>query len=147
MALHEPKARAPRVPAPGGQRLTLTGIMAVPDDFGRIRVLLVDRLPGRSHTDPSCATLLREVRCGPGGSPPYRVHATDTEGVRGEFWAVPPAHRKKHWLDTANTLRGQAVQVEVTVRHFRFASDAGSAPDQLAGASLDVAMIEPAPHI
>lgn len=40
-----PRARAPRVAAPGAQRITLTGVMAVPDDFGRLRLLLLDERP------------------------------------------------------------------------------------------------------
>ena len=32
-----------RIAAPGAARLTLTGIVAAPDDFGRIRILLLDR--------------------------------------------------------------------------------------------------------
>ena len=37
-----PKSRASRIAAPGAQRIILTGIMAVSDDFDRIRVLLLD---------------------------------------------------------------------------------------------------------
>ena len=45
--MEAPKARprAARVPAPGALRVALRGILAVPDDFGRLRLLLLDEGP------------------------------------------------------------------------------------------------------
>lgn len=132
------KTRKPAVAAPGATRLSLTGIMAVPDDFGRIRVLLVDRL-STGAGDYSYAALRREIPAGPGFAAPYVTREPDSEGTRGEFHAVPPARHKAHWLKVAEELRGREVRVEVTVRRYSFDTLARHG----AGASLDVAMIEP----
>jgi hypothetical protein len=128
------------VAAPGARRLTLTGIMAVPDTFGRVRVLLVDRLLTTQRADFSWKTLLDEIPGSAMFGTPYRLHAVDTEGTRGEFWAVPPAHRRKHWLELAATLRGREVQLEVTVRNYTIAATLERTASH--GASLDVSMIE-----
>ena len=40
--------RAARVAAPGAQRITVNGILAVPDDFSRLRLLLLDEKPDGS---------------------------------------------------------------------------------------------------
>jgi hypothetical protein len=144
------KARAPRVTAPGAQRLTLTGVMAVPDGFGRIRVLLMDPLPSGAP-DRSWARLRSEIWGGAADHVPYTLHSTCVEGVQGEFWAVPPARRKQYWLEVAGELRGREVRVEVTVRRFSYAARAKSptggvraateaAP--IKGAALDVASID-----
>jgi hypothetical protein len=133
------RKRAAAIAAPGAKRLVLTGIMAVPDDFGRVRVLLVDRLPGAEKLDMTWKTLADEISFSPGFTIPYRLQAVDTEGVRGEFWAVPPAHRRKHWLDVAAALRGKGVRVEATVRNYTIAGDTPAY-----GASLDISLIDPA---
>jgi hypothetical protein len=144
------KTRAPRVTSPGARRLGLTGVMAVPDNFGRIRVLLADPLP-RGSPDASWRILRDSLPGGPERTSPYALREPDEDGVRGEFWAVPPAHRKAHWLGVAEALRGQEVRVEVTVRYFSYAGagrqGSGAGGDReaarLKGAALDVALIEP----
>ena len=98
------KNRAPRISAPGAQRIPVTGIMAVSDDFDRIRVLLLDdswkKLP-QSKGD----------KC------PYTVTA-ESNDVRATVCVVVPLHRKKYWLQLAESLRGKIVTIEMTVRHF-----------------------------
>lgn len=139
------KTRAPKVPAPGAKRLTLTGVMAVPDDYGRVRVLLMDPLPG-GLPDRSWAILQNEAPVGYGDHAPYVLHPGGDEGARGEFWAVAPARRKEHWLKVAGELRGQEVRVEVTVRPYSYAGHARMADKEgahLRGLALDIAMIEP----
>lgn len=136
------KKRATAVAPPGAKRLTLTGIMAVPDDFGRIRILLVESIGSRP--DFSWKTLHDELPDTPGSDfkVPYRLQAIDSEGVRGEFWAVAPAHRREHWLAVAAATRGRSVRVEVTVRSYMFpAATDGTKGSH--GASLDVSMIDP----
>lgn len=118
----------------------LTGVMAVPDAFGRLRVLLVDRLrDGRSGT--SWATLSAAAPGSGDASAPFEFGAPDADGVRGEFRATPPAHRKKYWLGVAEELRGQEVRVEVTVRPFSFVRADGVT--WVSGMALDLAMVEP----
>lgn len=134
------KRRAP-VAAPGAKRLTLTGVMGVPDEYGRIRVLLVDRLACAQRKDLSWRTLLDEVPGGKAFSVPYELHGADSEGVRGEFWAVAPARLRRHWLEQAAALRGQEVCLEVTVRNYTTAATAERAASY--GASLDISMLEP----
>jgi hypothetical protein len=148
--------RAAPVAAPGATRLTLTGIMAVPDGFGRLRILLVDRLPGGAP-DLSWLALRDQVPWSKSAKVPYQTHPVDAEGVRGEFWAVAPAHRRKHWLELAAELRGRFVKLEVTARRYAIRGDTGGADaesthgashgtslDVSYGTSLDVSLIEPA---
>lgn len=134
-------ARANKIAAPGAPRLTLTGIMAAPDDFGRVRVLLVNPLPSGA-SDRSATVLNEALPFAPGLDRPFRLHARDTEDVVGEFWAVPPKHRRQYWLETAAELRGQEVTVEVTLRPYSFPSP--TAPESFVrGVAFDLAMLTP----
>jgi hypothetical protein len=124
--------RASGLPSPGATRLTLTGICAVPDKFGRIRVLLMTHR--REFPDSSWFRLVSAVPCEhPNYRPPYEIFPREDEGVKGVMWAVAPAHRRKFWLETATALRGQRVQLEVTVRPYK--------RDDITGASLDLSML------
>jgi hypothetical protein len=142
------KKRAARIAAPGAKRLTLTGLMAVPDDFGRVRVLLMNPLPSGA---PSRSADVLRAELPAGEDLPYATHPRDPGDVIGEFWAVVPARYKKHWLAVAADLRGKEVRVEVTVRFYSYVSrNAGrtTPTDEeklLRGVALDVALIEPLP--
>src|SRR5579863_7223742 len=147
----ETKKTRARVAAPGARRLVLTGIMAVPDDFGRVRVLLADPLPSGAP-DRTWQTLQAEARLH-SGTTPFKLRPPDDTGDRGEFWAVPPRHRKEYWLKTATDLRGKEVRVEVTVRVFAIWPGAGEAGKsnveaaraqmRVAGFSFDLSLVEP----
>ena len=124
--------RASGIPPPGATRLTLTGICAVPDKFGRIRVLLMTHR--RDFPDSSWFRLVSAVPCEHQNyRPPYEIFPREDEGVKGVMWVVAPAHRRKFWLETATALRGQRVQLEVTVRPYK--------RDDITGASLDLSML------
>lgn len=130
----DPKAR---VPAPGATRLVLTGIMAVPDAHGRLRVMLADPAPG-GRRDLSWQTLRRAAPDW-AGTPPYEIRQQGQDGAEGVFWAVPPAHRRAYWLGLAEELRGRPVRVEVTVRAYAF--ERGRASRR--GVALDVSSVDP----
>lgn len=116
--------------------------MAVGDDFGRVRILLLDE--GRDGRPDGSARALRAAA--PAGAEDFRTpyelrHGPlppSAEGVRGECWAVPPAHRRAHWLGVAAELRGQWVQAEATVRRYTFAAPDGA---RVAGVALDLVML------
>lgn len=135
--------RAPRIAAPGAQRVTLTGIMAVSDDYGRARLLILDERPN-GVADSSWGVLQNAVpRVHADYQPPYEVCVgSASDGVRGTVWFVLPAHRRAHWLEVAKNLRGQWVTVEATVRPFMIP---GREPS--GGASLDLAMLTPLRNI
>lgn len=139
--------RAAKIAAPGAVRLTVSGVMAAPDDFGRVRVLLVDRR--RDGAPDRSAERLREaLPFVPGLDRPFRLHARDAEDVVGEFWAVPPAHRRRYWLETAASLRGREVDVEVTLRPYSFPSPGGDGLTR--GVAFDLAMlgeVSPSPRV
>lgn len=129
------RQRAPAVAAPGAARVAFTGVLAVPDDFGRLRVVLVDRLAGGAP-DGSAAALARALpRRGPGFSVPYELAADAAGGTRGVAWVTVPARHRAHWGAEAERLRGREVRVEATVRPFRTAAAHGVA--------LDLAALEP----
>jgi hypothetical protein len=143
-----PTKRAAKVAAPGAARLTLTGIAAVSDDFGRVRILLLDE--GRDGRPDGSARALRAavgVVTGTDFRAPHELRdgplPPSAEGVRGACWAVPPAHRRAHWLGVATALRGQWVRAEVTVRRYAFARDDDGT--RAAGVALDLAMLEALP--
>lgn len=134
------KQRAAPVPAPHAVRLTLTGIMAVPDDFGRIRILLMDQT--RDGRPDKTWAVLRDSISRPYAAyrTPYKLHPVDTEGVRGEFWVSVPARHQKHWLGIAKETRGREVWAEVTVRPFSHVD--ATKPASVSGAALDLALLE-----
>lgn len=137
------KKRAARIPAPGTQRVTFTGVMAVPDSFGRLRILLTDR-SADGRPNHSLATLRRAIPgAGPGYSVPYEIAADRRPGddVAATVFVVLPARYCKHWSSVAEGLRGKEVRVEATVRPFSFAKGAS---EHVTGASLDLAMLEAA---
>jgi hypothetical protein len=70
---------------------------------------------------------------------PYELLTQEDEGVKGVMWVVAPAHRRKFWLETAAELRGQRVQLEVTIRPFK--------RGEVSGASLDLSMLRADPGI
>jgi hypothetical protein len=113
------------------KRVTLRGYMLVPDDFGRVRLLLVKEGPG-NRPDYSAEALRRAL---PGGGPHELRDAPNTDGEWGAVWfALPPRHRA-HWLKTAAELRGRWVVAEAAPRAYAF-------PDGRRGVSLDLAMLE-----
>lgn len=144
--------RARRVSAPGAPRLTLTGVMAVPDKFGRVRILLLNEHPDGSPN--KSFTILDTALEGVVDLPFTRntPKSIKADGVVGVCWAVSPAHRKAHWLGVAEQLRGQWVRIEVTVRKYCVfgspapelaqAQEQAQAQERVPGASLDICMIE-----
>jgi hypothetical protein len=116
--------------------------MAVPDDYGRLRLLILDQGPD-GHYDSSARALREQVPpLHPGYRTPYTLRegplGPDAEGVRGEACVAIPAHLRKHWLGVATAARGKWVRAEVTVRPYRF--EAAGTP--LTGAALDLAALE-----
>jgi hypothetical protein len=142
----EKKVRASRVVAPGAQRIILTGIMAVSDDFNRLRLLLLNEQPDGT-TDGSWGRLRHAVSCLSGQTHttfhhPYEAnqhtHSADpAEEICGTVWIVLPTHRRTHWLKVAESLRGRWVTVEATVRPYMVPGH------EARGASLDLAMLTP----
>ena len=146
-AVKSPRKRAAKVAAPGAIRITLQGIMAVPDDFGRVRVLLVDEFPDGTR-DYSAAALRRAIPDNKNMSVPYRIKEHADDGVLGEFWCVLPQRYAKHWTAVAAELRGRPVKEEATLRPFQMVVRGNDGPDGEesetinSGMSLDVALIE-----
>lgn len=137
--------RATRVTAPGAQRITINGIMAVPDNFGRLRLLILNEQPDGSP-DGSWGRLRGSIpQLHAIDRLPYEEAHTSPDGVRGTAWIVLPTHRRAHWLGVATALRGQWVTAEVTVRPFIIR---GAALEAERGISLDLSMVQPArPHV
>jgi len=117
--------------------------MAVPDDFGRLRVLLLDR-GADGAPDLSWVRLAREVpRARPGSSVPYELWNDAGDGTRGAVHVTVPDRHRAHWGPVAEKLRGQEVRVEATVRPFRIPGDPGSVT--AVGVALDLAALGPRP--
>jgi len=81
--------------------------MAVPDDYGRIRIVLADERPDGSPNRTK-ENYLRVT--GVAAAPTHR----DTIAV-----ITAPAHRRAYWLGEAARLRGQWVTAEAVLRPFR----------------------------
>ncbi len=129
------KKRAPRVASPGTKRLTLTGILGVTDDFGRVRLILYDE--GRDgKCDNSWRVLQREAPVGPYTLQEGPLRNGEDRGV--VHFVIPPAHRK-HWLEVAVDMRGRWVRVEALLRPYNMALGDGT---RISGNSLDLAMLE-----
>ena len=136
------KPRAARIAAPGAPRVTLNGILAVPDNYGRLRLLLLNTHRDGSP-DYSAATLRGAVPCPHAGYRlPYELTPSpDGDEVQATVWLVPPAHHRVHWQGVAAELRGQWVTVEATVRRFSIVEPSRGAAYQ--GTALDLAMLAP----
>lgn len=117
--------------------IELTGILVAPDDFGRLRLCLVDVLPSRERdavADGSWARLKQAVPYSSEYSVPYDLPqggAPDDAGIRGECWITLPDGRSRESrgrrdriLALAKELRGK--EVAVRVRPKRFAFDSGA---------------------
>jgi hypothetical protein len=130
--------RAGRITAPGAKRITFLGVMAVPDEFGRLRVLVVDELADGTECR-SRDVLVRAIPDLEGA--PYRLHPErpDSTGVWGTATLAVPARHRAHWLAEAARLRGREVRVEATLRRYEFERDGES----VAGSALDVSAVEP----
>ena len=113
-------------------RLALTGILAAPDAFGRLRLMLTARAPDGAP-DASARALAHAVRSGPGA--PYRLASRPHNGDLGIVTVATPARRRAHWLATAAALRARRVRIEVLTRAWRHAGRSGIA--------LDVVALEP----
>ena len=121
-----------------GNRVTFFGQMSSPDDFGRLRVLLLAADPD-GRDDRSSDVVRRAVdyaipATGMSASLPYRLsHPID--GVCGTVTLVAPERHRAHWLGVAAALHGKRVRVEAIVRSYVF-------PGKKCGVSLDISMIE-----
>lgn len=99
--------------------------MAVPDDYGRIRIVLADERPDGS-SNRSKENYLRVTG---GAAPTHR----DTIAI-----VTAPAHRRAYWLGEAVRLRGRWVTAEAVLRPFRNCG-VGVAP----GVALDLVALDP----
>jgi len=131
-----PRKRAAPIAAPGAARITFTGIMAAPDDFGRLRVLLesdwaaplVDH--SASRLDIACRQAARRL-CAQatiaenGEAAEVEITLAYAEaggrcGASAQALLTVPARHSAHWLATAADLRGRPVRVEATIRTYQF---------------------------
>jgi hypothetical protein len=137
--------------------VTLTGILATSDAFGRLRLCLVDALPSRTVADTSWARLKAAVPDGGVYDVPYSFPlggAPDDAGIRGECWAAVPGGRgraararRARMLALAAELRGKEVVLTVRPKRYSFASRAPhNSGAEVAGTSLQVCTLERAAH-
>ena len=127
-----------RIASPSARRVTFTGIMAVPDDFGRIRVILMEKF-ANGHYDTSWSILRRELpKLNQWYSVPYELHPPMDDETRGIAHVTVPKRHKKYWDSIATSLLGKEVQIEATIRPFRFANRSG---EYTTGVSLDLASL------
>jgi len=133
--------------------LTLTGLMAKPDAFGRLRLNLVDALAAAGGKPDNTWRRLRAVapparrdaaslRGGPKApfKLPFVMHnggAPDSAGLRGECWVSVPKDRREKILALAGELRSKEVELTAVVRRYSFTPPGGLAP--VVGISLSLA--------
>ena len=123
----------------GHKKLVLTGDMATPDSFGKLRLCLVHRLDTTNKIDDSWYLLKNAVySCGyRHGKQPYKLidHGkADDLGIRGECWISVPKSRSEKILQEAKELVGKEIEVTVQLRRYSFAPKHGSL--QIQGVSL-----------
>jgi hypothetical protein len=93
------------------KQLTLYGVMAVTDKFGRIRILL--------ETDSLCVKFLqKKIPPTADLTVPYEIYSHPADGIAGVVWCTVPARYRALWLKTAEELRNKKVRAEVTMRGF-----------------------------
>lgn len=114
------------------QRLTLTGIMAVTDDFNRLRLMVLEKTPD-GRNDQSFNTLKRAITT---EKKPYEVATRpDLDDVLCVVTFSTPKRNLQHWLTTAASLRGKPVKIECRTRRYNFTAPNGDVKN---GTSLDV---------
>lgn len=119
-------ARASKIASPGTKRITFNGIVAVSDDFNRLRIILLDE--GKDNKPDYSKDRLKRAA-------PLLTFENNDEVV----CVVLPAHRRNHWLAQAKELRGQWVTVEATMRPFMIPMGKESSH----GVALDLCMLSP----
>lgn len=120
------RQRANGVAAPGAPRLELFGTLLASDDFGRLRLLLVDELPNDSKDlsafklREACGKLLGLPSIAPldDNSYPYKLTAKPEDNCWGTCHIVVPKRHLMHWASEAQRWRGKRVRMEVTLRKF-----------------------------
>ena len=135
------RARAARTPSPHAARVSFAGVLAAPDAFGRLRVLLVERFADGSPSHAAAALRRAIPRGGPGFGLPYELHETPRDEVLGVVTLVVPARHRAHWDSVATDLRGREVRVEATLRPYAPGGRHGGPREP--GVALDLAMLEP----
>ncbi len=139
------------------RRLKLTGKLTTPDAFGRIRLLLIDRLESESYReDHTWETLLRAVPLS-ARRMPYRFFNyangechVDEGGVRGEaLLTIPGPSRhatldKAAWLKYSAELRSQEVEAHVLIKNYSFVSTAEhNRGERVTGTALYIEHMKP----
>jgi len=133
--------RAARTPSPQAARVVFAGVLAAPDGFGRLRVLLVERFADGTPDYASVGALRRAAPgAGPGYGLPYELDAVPRDEVRGIATVAVPAAHRAHWVGVAADLRGREVRVEATLRPYAFAGRGGA---REVGGARDLAQREP----
>ena len=107
--------------------LTLRGVVAAPDAYGRLRFLLVEKRKDGQY-DGSWAALAKEIPTCRGFHMPYSLREPDEDGVRGEFVVVVATPRSKYctedraayWTKFVEPLRGAEVEVDVQPKKYTF---------------------------
>lgn len=89
-------------------QIKFTGIMAVPDDYNRIRLLLIKRPPD----------VLLDMRKKYDIDLPFKLYKADSEDVCGIVTVNLPKHFKNHWIDYAEKNRGRVTEIEVMPRKY-----------------------------
>jgi hypothetical protein len=109
--------------------LTLRGVVAAPDAFGRLRFLLLEKRNDK-HYDTSWAALAKAMPAREGVRVPYVLRDPDTDRLRGEFTVtLPPNRRTKYdtvdhaayWSKFVAPLRGKEVEVVAKPKRYSFA--------------------------
>lgn len=87
---------------PGTQKISFTGLVAVPDDFQRLRLLLT--------------THEKIEMCKQHMNLPITAIERSTDQFQYIVIVVIPKRYRQYWLGIAQELRGQLAAIETTVR-------------------------------
>ena len=104
--------------------MELTGCLSTPDETGRLRLVLVDRLKALAGPDNTWIRLLAAAPAA-SGSVPYRFDhqagQPDDAGIRGECWVrLPGGARGQRMAAYAKELQGKEVRLWVTAKRYRY---------------------------
>ena len=110
-------------------RIVISGILGALDGQKNINLILMNEQPN-GQRDYSTNTLIKEIPIKyKNYKVPYEIHDLTYEDTRGNVKILIPTKYRKHWESVAESMRGQYVKIEATIRTYKIHNNYGVSLD------------------